>query len=220
MCERAPGSRRLRSAALTLVLVASGAAATAWARKPPRPPPTPSLTLDQQTVLAQVVNDTFRSSRAQPGPFTLCLDVQTTDVSPDDEPPPEPEAASKLKSKSKSRHPFARPRPHAPPPPLPVVRGAPPELLARLTRPWRTVVSATTCRLDPRQPFTLGDAKHTPAQLVTLRLLAQVATGTIRVEWTGASATDPHASSSRDCTSARATGPSAWAVTCGGTWYE
>jgi hypothetical protein len=158
-------------------------------------------------VIVEVVNDTFRLQKNQATLLVLCLDVQLSDL-PLDEilAPPKPRGAA------------ARGRAQPPKPQLPIIRGVPQDLTVRLTRPWRKVVSASTCRLDPRQPFALTDAPQTPAQLVTVRMAAHVATGALKVEWTGASTQDPHAMSSRDCSATR--GPRGWNVHCGGTWFE
>ena len=59
-------------------------------------------------------------------------------------------------------------------------------------------MSALDCRLDARWPISLAD--QTPAQLVTVRLPAFVATGSLRIDWTGGTAQAPGAVSSRDCT--------------------
>lgn len=139
----------------------------------------------------------------------LCLDVELTELAPD-EPPP---TTTRLRTR------FPHPIPRAPKvPPPPIIRGVSEDVAERLTQPWRQVVSATACRLDPREPFTLNDSPRTPAQLVTVRMLAKVAGGAVKIEWTGASADDPRAVSSRDCEAVA--GGRGWTVTCGGTWFE
>ena len=111
----------------------------------------------------------------------------------------------------------ARPvRPELPPPPL--IRGVTEDVIDLVTRPWRHVVSATACRLDPRAPYALNDAQRTPAQLVTVQMQAPSAAGALKIEWTSATTEVPPAHSSRDCVAAA--GPHGWTVTCGGTWFE
>ncbi|MDB4981752.1 MAG: hypothetical protein JWM82_2504 [Myxococcales bacterium] len=186
--------------------LAAFAATSAEARKAGKPKAPPPPNADQQEVIAQIINDTFRRPRISPLTIALCLDVQIEAAFDEDEaPPPPPPRHGRRK---------AVPAPEVPP--LPVVRGAPPELVAALARPWRLVATALSCRLDPRAPFTLNDAAHTPAQLVTLHLAPDVASGTVKIDWT--SGHDPTAGSSRDCTATRA--PRGWSVHCGGTWFQ
>ena len=84
-------------------------------------------------------------------------------------------------------------------------------------RPWRIVASALDCRLDPRWPIALVD--QTPAQLVTVHLTAHVATGSLRIDWTGGGAqVAGGVVSSRDCTATH--DRRGWTVRCGGTWSE
>ena len=181
--------------------VASLAPTGADARKAPKAPPPPNA--DQQEVVAAIVNDTFPRPRREPFRFALCLDVQIAPAFDEDAAPPPP-----------ARRGRRAPAPEAPPPPI--LRGAPAELVAGLARPWRVVASALACRLDPRQPYTLNDAAHTAAQLVTVHLAPEVSSGTVRVEWTDSH--DPTATSSRDCTAAHT--PRGWSVHCGGTWFQ
>ncbi|HVU49912.1 MAG TPA: hypothetical protein VHL80_04450 [Polyangia bacterium] len=191
------------------VLVTALAPARADARKPtPTPPPAP--TADQQLVIAQIVNQTFPLPKRAPLTLALCLDIQIGDAIDEDAPPP---PAPKAKHRG-TRKPAAVPASELPRPP--VVRGAPPELVQRLARPWRLVASASSCRLDPRLPVALPDEQHTSAQLVTVHLAPDAAAGTIQVDWTDPR--DPAATNSRDCTAARA--PAGWTVHCGGTWYQ
>jgi hypothetical protein len=187
------------------VCVAALAPARADARKgKPKAPPPP--TADQQIVVAQIVNETFPRPKHEPLTLALCLDVQIADAVDEDALPPPPK-----------RRPRKRPVvPESEVPRPPVVRGAPPELVDRLARSWRLVASASSCRLDPRQPIALPDAQHTAAQLVTVHLAPDVAVGTIKVDWSDGR--DPTAAASRDCTAARA--PRGWEVHCGGTWYQ
>jgi hypothetical protein len=195
-------ARHVVTAALLLV-----AAARAEARKPETKKAPQALTPDQQLVVAAVVNDTFRRPRAA-APLALCLDVQilaATDEAGTDEPP-----APRAKRHGRKRA--------APELKLPALRGAPPELVARLTRPWRLVASALSCSTDPRKPLTLGDAQRTPARLVTVHVAATAAAGTVKIDWTSGQPDDPTATSSRDCT---ATNPgNGWMVHCGGTWFQ
>jgi hypothetical protein len=195
-----------------LAALLGAAAPPARAKKPPPPPP-PALTLaltpDQQEVIVEVVNDTFRLQRSQAAMLVLCLDVQLSDIPLDEIPPPPPPPP-----RGGRGHGRAPP----PKPELPIIRGVPQDLAERLTRPWRKVVSASSCSLDPSLPFTLTDTPQTPARLVTIRMASHVATGALKVEWTGTSALAPHATSSRDCTATRA--PRGWNVRCGGTWFE
>jgi hypothetical protein len=162
----------------------------------------PPLTPDQLIVVAAVVEDTFPRSRHLKEPVVLCLDVRVADDPLEDLAPPR---APKRK----------KDRASAPVPPA--IRGAPPELLARLARPWRAVASADLCRLDPRFPFTLDDAR-TPARLVTIRLGAYLATGALRIDWTGGTTDRPSFVSSRDCSATH--DRRGWSVRCGGTWTE
>jgi hypothetical protein len=191
------------------VLLTALVPARAGARKPaPKAPPPP--TADQQLVVAQIVNQTFPLPKRDPLTLALCLDIQIADALDEDAlplPPP----------KHKGRSPHKRPLvPESEIPRPPVVRGAPPELVQRLARPWRLVASASECRLDPRHPFALPDEHHTSAQLVTVHLAPDAAAGTIKVDWTDSR--DPTATSSRDCTATRA--PTGWNVHCGGVWYQ
>ena len=199
---RARPQRKIAAAAL-LVAVALVDAGRAAARKPPKAPP-PNA--DQQEVVAAVVEDVFKRPRRAPFSLALCLDVRVGPPLDEDAPaaPPPRRGAKKKKQ--------------AAPDPLPflVVQGAPPELVARLARPWRVVSSASDCHLDPRAPITLGDGARTPAQLVTVHLQRDVAVGTFSIDWTAGG--DTTATSSRDCTAAR--GPRGWTVQCGGTWVE
>jgi hypothetical protein len=196
-------ARHVVTAALGVLLFA---ATRAEARKPK--PDTKkarqALTPDQQLVVAAVVNDTFPRPRAA-APLALCLDVQilaATDEMGDEAPEP--------RAKKYGRK-------HATPI-VPSLRGAPPELVEHLTRPWRAVASALACSTDPRKPLTLGDAQKTPARLVTVHVAATAAAGTLKIDWTSGQVDDPAATSSRDCT---ATNPgNGWTVHCGGTWFQ
>ncbi len=206
-------ARHVVTAALGVLLFA---ATRAEARKPN--PDTKkarqALTPDQQLVVAAVVNDTFPRPRAA-APLALCLDVQilaATDEA-DEVPTPTPRA---------KKHDRRRTTPVEPKlPKLPALRGAPPELVEGLTRPWRVVASALACSTDPRKPLTLGDAQKTPARLVTVHVAATAAAGALRIDWTTGQIDDPSApaaTSSRDCT---ATNPgNGWTVHCGGTWFQ
>ena len=171
----------------------------AEARKARKAPP--PLTPDQQVVVAEVVNDTFRRPTRERASLALCLDVQVVAATDEDAPAPPPKKRGG--------------RAHAPPPePLvPPLRGAPPELVERLTRPWRIVASALACSTDPRKPLTLNDAARTPAQLVTVHLTSDAAAGTAKIDWT-----EGTANNSRDC--AATSTPRGWTVHCGGTWYQ
>jgi hypothetical protein len=191
--------RTARHGVATALLFALFATTRAEARKPHKAPA--PLTPDQQIVVAEVVSDTFRRPSRERPSLALCLDVQTVDATDEDAPPPPPR-------KHGARKPAPPPEPYLPP-----VRGAPPELVERLNRPWRVVASALACSVDPRQPLTLNDAKKTPAQMVTVHLTADAAAGTVKIDWT-----DGTANNSRDCTAARA--PTGWTVHCGGTWYQ
>lgn len=166
-----------------------------------------ALTPDQQLVIVEVVNDAFPLPRREgtPLPLALCLDVQIGADPLEAEAPPTPVRRG------------ASP-PRTPEPKPPILRGAPSELVRRLTRPWRTVVSALDCRLDPRQPFTLSDARQTPAQLVTVHVSAYVAAGAVKIDWTDVPSNGFDAKNSRDCTATRR--PRGWAVRCGGTWAQ
>ena len=190
---------------LAAFCAAAFAPARAEARKPAKSakaPPPPSA--DQQEVVAAIVADTFPRPKREPLMLSLCLDVDIAPAVDEDAPPP-PRRRGKLKRAVAIEQPPPR-----------IIRGAPAELVTRLARPWRVVASALTCRLDPRRPIALGDAGHTPAQLVTVHLVPDVAAGTSKIEWTeGADAT---AANSRDCTAAR--GPRGWSVRCGGTWFQ
>jgi hypothetical protein len=211
-------ARHVVTAALLVVLGAQTFAATrAEARKPEtKTKKAPqALTPDQQLVVAAVVNDTFPRPRAA-APLALCLDVQilgaTDDADDDAAAPP-----SRAKKHGRKRAPSVKPMP----PPLPRLRGAPAELVERLTRPWRAVASALACSTDPRKPLTLGDAQKTPARLVTVHVAATAAAGTLKIDWTSGPTDDPSgpgATSSRDCTAA-STG-NGWTVHCGGTWFQ
>jgi hypothetical protein len=203
-----PRERLIPVVVIALILgVAAFASRPAEARKPAKAPKAPpTLTADQETVVADIVGQTFPRPRPGAAALALCLDVQMAPIFDEDTAPPPP-------PRGKRKH-------KAPPEPvLPTftIGGAPPELVEHVTRPWRVVASALSCRLDPRQPFTLNDAAHTPAQLVTLHLAPEVASGTIKIDWTNAG-TDPGATNSRDCTATR--GPRGWAVHCGGTWFQ
>jgi hypothetical protein len=193
-------------AALVLFEVAF-ASTSAHARKAAKAPVAPpTLNADQQAVVTEIVNDTFRRPRREPLTLALCLDVQLAQAFDEDAAPPPPPPR-------RGRH---KPAPLPETPPLPIIRGAPPELVAALARPWRVVASALSCRLDPRETFTLNDAAHRPAQLVTLHLAPDVASGTVRIDWTDGH--DPTAGSSRDCTATRV--PRGWSVHCSGTWFQ
>lgn len=187
-----------RAAGVLVMVVVLAASAIAGAR-----PKIVPLTADQQTVVAKVLDDAFPLRRHGGAPLVLCLDVRVSDDPLEDATP------ARDGKRKKGRAPEAE---------LPVIRGAPAELVARVSRPWRLVSSALACRLDPREAYTLDDAQRTPARLVTVRLTAHVATGALRVDWTGGTATPPGAVSSRDCTATH--GPRGWAVRCGGTWSE
>jgi hypothetical protein len=181
-------------------------ATSAQARKATKPKAPPPPNADQQEVVAQIVNETFPRPRGQALPLALCLDVQIAPAFDEDAAPPPPPP----------RHGRRKPPPLPELPPPPIIRGAPPELVTALARPWRAVASALSCRLDPRAPFTMNDAAHTPARLVTVHLAPEVASGTIQIDWT--SGHDSTANGSRDCTATRA--PRGWSVHCGGTWFQ
>ena len=185
-------------AAAALLGVVLGAPA-AGARRAPE-----TLTPDQVIVVAAAVHDSFPLPRRGDGPMVLCLDVRLSDLALDAEPPPEP-------TRRRGRAPAKAATPE------PTISGAPPELVARLARPWRTVVSALSCRLDPRQPLTLNDDR-TLAQLVTVHMTAHVAAGPIKIDWTSPGSSSPVALTSRDCAATR--GPRGWSVRCGGTWTQ
>jgi hypothetical protein len=174
-------------------------------RKPASQPV--SLNSDQLSVVAASINDTFPRPRHEPLTLALCLDVQIATVIDEDAPPPPPPPRRRGARKR-------APEPEVPP--QPIVRGAPPELVAGLARPWRVVASALSCRLDPSRPIALADERHTPAQLVTVHLAPDVAVGPLKIDWTDGH--DPTAANSRDCTAAR--GPRGWSVRCGGTWFQ
>jgi hypothetical protein len=198
-------ARHVVTAALGVLLFA---ATRAEARKPKTEiKKAQALTPDQRLVVAAVVNDTFPRPRAA-APLALCLDVQilaATDEAGDEAPAP------RAKKPGRKRAPPVE----APPSPL---RGAPPELVEQLTRPWRVVTSALACSTDPRKPLTLGDAQKTPARLVTVHVAATAAAGALKIDWTSGQPDDPTATSSRDCT---ATNPgNGWTVHCGGTWFQ
>jgi hypothetical protein len=185
------------TAAIVALLLVSGPAGTPRSNLP--------LTPDQQLVVAAAIEDTFPRPRHLEAPIVLCLDVQLQEDPIADLVPP-PSGAKGKKKKDKG--------PEVPPS---AFRGAPPELLARASRKWRVVVSAPTCRLDPRQAYTLDDAR-TLARLVVVRLGAHLATGDLRIDWTGGTSAPPGAVQSRDCHAAH--GPRGWTVRCGGTWSE
>jgi hypothetical protein len=204
---------RLEGARGTVVAAALGLAALvsapALARKPAKaakapPPPT----ADQQAIIAEVVEDTFRRPKREPFTFTLCLDVQIDEAS-DDEEAAAPAGAGRRRAASRVPEMERAP-------PIVHVRGAPPELVARLARPWRVVASALSCRFDSRRPLTLGDERHTAAQLVTVHLAPGVAGGPVKIDWTNGG--DLAAANSRDCTASR--GPRGFTVRCGGTWFQ
>jgi hypothetical protein len=207
-----------RPAAFAFVLLA---APFAVAKPQARPAP---LTPDQQTVVAAIVHETFPKPRPGNTPLALCLDVQVTDAEPDETPGeefPQPRARGHVRRGGKPARATKRPtkqstkRSTPPPDPVPTTRGAPPELVEQVNRPWRAVVSATACHLDPLQPYTLNDAGHTPAQLVTVRLAPGPAPTTARIDWTASASA---ASRSRDCTTAH--DAHGWTVHCGGTWSQ
>jgi hypothetical protein len=179
--------------------------------------PAPPLTPDEQTVAAALVRDAF--PRPSGAPLVLCLDVQVTDAAPDEGAPGE--ELPQPPTRGRARRGAKRARPATPSvPPAPVVRGAPRAIVDELNRPWRTVVSATACRLDPLQPYALKDAQHTPAQLVTVRLApgptpaTRQTSMTARIDWSSA----PETGHSRDCTTAY--DGHGWTVHCGGTWAQ
>jgi hypothetical protein len=200
---------KTRVAVGALLVALAAAPATGWARKPVRAakaPPTPNA--DQQEVVAAIVNDSFPRPKREPLTLALCLDVRIeAAVDEDAAPPPAPRRGA-AKKRVRPRTPEA--------PPTPIVQGAPADLVTRVARPWRVVSSALACHLDPRQPYALGDAAHTPAQLVTVHLAPDVASGTLRIDW--APGSDPSGGSSRDCTATR--GPHGWNMHCGGTWFQ
>jgi hypothetical protein len=175
------------------------AAAPALARKPKVAPP---LTADQQEVVAQLIADAFPRPKRAPLTLALCLDVQVGPATDEDATPPPAK-----RGRATHRSPAQPERP---------VRGAPPELIARVARPWRLVSSAATCRLDASHPISLPDEHHTPAQLVTVHLAADAAEGSVSIDWTPGPGSKP--SQSRDCMVKRT--PRGLAVTCGGTWFE
>jgi hypothetical protein len=193
-----------------LVAAALGLASPALAKDASRPhvrsPGAPPPSADEQAVVAAVVADTFPRPRREPFNLALCLDVRTGE--PYDEAETKPVTPPPRTGRKRARA-------HEPPPSAPHVRGAPPELVARLQRPWRVVASALACQLDPRKPIALDDERHTPAQLVTVSL-GDVAAGSVRIDWTDGP--DSTATRSRDCTASR--GRSGWSVSCGGTWAQ
>jgi hypothetical protein len=208
--------RPSRSLACALGAALGLAAASAQAKPRAATAGPAPLTPDQGAVVAALVDETF--PRARDGaPLVLCLDVQLAPEEGDD--PTDGAVDDGASAVRPARHPRRRVRAKRPSKPeapeTPLVRGAPAELIATLGRPWRTVVSAATCRLDARAPIALNDARHTPARLVTVRLSPGPAPGPARVDWTDAS-TAPE--SSRDCTATR--GPRGWSVRCGGTWSQ
>jgi hypothetical protein len=162
-----------------------------------------TLSTDQQIVVAAAIDDTFPRPRNLKAPIALCLDVRSAD-DPLDEAPPVPRRGAQGK---KTRALDAG---------LAVIQGAPPELVARVFRPWRPVVSASSCHLDARQPFTLDDTR-TPARLVTVRV-SRAAVGALRIDWTGGTTEPQGGLQSRDCTASH--GSRGWIVRCGGTWSE
>jgi hypothetical protein len=173
----------------------------ALARRARKPTAAPTLTADQQEVVAQLVADAFPRPKREPLTLALCLDVQVGPAT-DEEAPARP----------KRGHPMHT----SPSRPERAVRGAPAELVTRVARPWRLVSSAATCRLDADHPITLPGEHHTPAQLVTVHLVADTAEGNVSIDWTPGPGSKP--SQSRDCLAKRT--PRGWAVTCGGTWFE
>jgi hypothetical protein len=192
--------------AAVALCVAALASVHAEARKPAKPKVPAPLSADQQSVVAEIVGQTFPLPKREPLTLALCLDVQIAPAIDEDAAPPPPVRRGGRKRAQRPE----------PPPPLPIVRGAPPELVTRLARPWRVVASASACRLDPRQPIALPDEHHTAAQLVTVHLAPDAAVGTIKIDWTDSH--DPTATASRDCTAAH--GPRGWTVNCGGTWFS
>jgi hypothetical protein len=188
---------------VALCLAIAFAAGPALARSARRPKAAPALTADQQEVVAQLVADAFPRPKREPLTLALCLDVQLGPAMPDEDTLPRPAKRGRPMHTSPSR-------PERP------VRGVPPELVARLVRPWRLVSSAATCHLDASHPIALADERHTPAQLVTVHLPTDVAVGTVSIDWTPGPGSKP--SQSRDCMAKRT--PRGWTVTCGGTWFE
>ena len=200
-----PRARTHPTVFVAVFCLAALASAHAEARKAARPKAPPPPNADQQIVVTEIVNQTFPRPKREPLTLALCLDVQIGPAFDEDAVPPLTPRRG------------ARKRAPAPvPPPVPIVRGAPPELVARLARPWRLVASASACRLDPRHPIALDDAQHTAAQLVTVHLAPDVSVGTIKIDWTDGH--DPTATASRDCTAAR--DPRGLTVHCGGTWFN
>jgi hypothetical protein len=198
-----------RPAAFAFVLLV---APLALAKPRPRPAP---LTPDQQTVVAAIVHEVFPKPRAGHEPLVLCLDVQIIDADTDealDEELSQPRTRAHVRHGKPAR---ATKRTTPPPPPVPTIRGAPRELVDQLSRPWRTVLSATACHVEALQPYTLNDARHTPAQLVTARLAPGPTPTGARIDWTTSSAAASH---SRDCTAAR--DAHGWTVHGGGTWSQ
>jgi hypothetical protein len=203
---------RTKSTVVAAVLcLAALASARALARKPAKDAKAPPPNADQQLVVARIVDQTFPRPKREPLTLALCLDVRIgPPLDVDDETKPVIELPRRVAKKKGARKPD--------PPLLPDLRvqGAPAELVEHLARPWRLVASASSCRLDPRQPFALPDESHTPAQLVTVHLAPDVAVGTIKIDWTDGH--DPTIAASRDCTAAR--GARGWEIHCGGTWFQ
>jgi hypothetical protein len=187
---------------LALCSVLALAGGSARARPARKAKPAPALTADQQEVVAQLVADAFPRPKREPLTLALCLDVQVGPATEEDEAPP--------------RTKRGRPMHTSPSRPERAVRGAPPELVTRVARPWRLVSSAATCRLDADHSIALPDERHTPAQLVTVHLGADTAEGNVSIDWTPGPGSKP--SQSRDCLAKRT--PRGWTVTCGGTWFE
>jgi hypothetical protein len=209
MLALADAQEHMKATVVTLLCLVALASPRAEARKPlkaPKAPPT--LTVDQQTVVAEIVSQTFPRPSREAATLALWLDVQLAPALDEDAAPPPPPRRGKRKRKP----------PPEPALPLFIIRGAPADLVEHLGRPWRVVASALSCRLDPRQPFALNDAPHTPAQLVTLHLAPDVASGTIKIDWTNVADSDPGATNSRDCSATP--GPRGWTVHCGGTWFQ
>jgi hypothetical protein len=203
--RRGPSKSTVVAAALCLAVLAP---AGSDARKPAKAVQAPPPNADQQLVVARIVDETFPRPKHEPFTLALCLDVQIAPAADEDAPPAFALAKRDAKKRGRATKTAL--------PPLPILRGAPPELVARLARPWRLVASASSCRLDPRQPIALPDQPHTTAQLVTVHLAPDVAVGTIKIDWTDGH--DLTAGASRDCTAAR--GPRGWDVHCGGTWFQ
>jgi hypothetical protein len=164
----------------------------------------PLLSADQMEVITDIVNDTFPRPKHDALALALCLDVQLGPAGDEGAALPRPLPRRDARKRG-AREPLA-----------PSVRGAPPDLVARLARPWRLVASALACRLDPSMPIAIGDARQTHAQLVTVHLPPDVAVGSIKIDWTDGH--DAVAASSRDCTATRTA--RGFRVTCGGTWFQ